>query len=236
MLFRSLGGSEFDDMPPPSADNEFSEENPFKSTNTDSEPVQEKDSILDSLENFDIDNLPSPSSLSSLDDFQTTDGVLAGSDDDEASFDDYSIPGFSDFNLQDDFSAPAAEISQKQAESQGKTRESLTEQEYKTFKENLKEYPLNLKMAIEEVIVKNEFTDDAVFGLIEKILDRNTARQVASFMSKYLDVSVDVPRDFERRSVSQYEAYKQSIEYQLKNRIIPAAVVAVVSIDRKSVV
>jgi len=225
-----LGGSEFDDMPPPSADNEFSEENPFKSTNTDSEPVQEKDSILDSLENFDIDNLASPSSLSSLDDFQTTDGVLAGSDDDEASFDDYSIPGFSDFNLQDDFSAPAAEISQKQAESQGKTRESLTEQEYKTFKENLKEYPLNLKMAIEEVIVKNEFTDDAVFGLIEKILQRNTARQVASFMSKYLDVSVDVPRDFERRSVSQYEAYKQSIEYQLKNRIIPAAVVAVVSI------
>jgi len=225
-----LGGAEFDDMPPPSINDGLSEENQFESTTDESELVKEKDSIIDSLENFDIDNLSSPSSLSSLDDFQTTDGILAGSDDDEGSSDDYSIPGFSDFNLQDDFSTPAAETAQKQVESQGKAREALTEEEYKTFKENLKEYPLNLKMAIEEVIVKNEFTDDAVFGLIEKILQRNTARQVASFMSKYLDISVDVPRDFERRSVSQYEAYKQSIEYQLKNRIIPAFVVAVASI------
>jgi TPR repeat protein len=225
-----LGGAEFDNMPPPSINDGLSEENQFESTTDGSEPVKEKDSIIDSLENFDIDNLSSPSSLSSLDDFQTTDGILAGSDDDEGSSDDYSIPGFSDFNLQDDFSTPAAETAQKQVESQGKAREALREEEYKTFKENLKEYPLNLKMAIEEVIVKNEFTDDAVFGLIEKILQRNTARQVASFMSKYLDISVDVPRDFERRSVSQYEAYKQSIEYQLKNRIIPAFVVAVSSI------
>ncbi len=237
-----LGGSEFDNMPPPDAS--LSEPNDFSAPDAGEIPNGEggseavpddgssgsHNSVLDSLANFDIDNIPSPSQdLSSLDEFETTDGILAGTDDDEGS-DDYKIPGFSDFNLQDETASPSAVKSPNAANIDGQAREGLTEAEYKIFKENLKEYPLNLKMAIEEVIVKNEFTDDAVFGLIEKVLQKNTARQVASFMSKYLDISVDVPRDYERRSVNQYEAYKQSIEYQLKNRIIPAVVIAAAGI------
>ncbi len=236
-----LGGSEFDDMPPPPAIdgnpietneilNSFDVENPLESKKPGESEQDEKDSVLDSLANFDIDNLVSSASLSSLDDIETTDGILAGSDDDNDNSDDYSIPGFSDFTIQDEFSSPISDVVQNQTDTRGQIREGLTEEEYKTFKANLKEYPLNLKMAIQEVIVKNEFTDDAVFGLIEKVLHRNTARQVASFMSKYLDISIDVPRDFERRSANQYESYKQSIEYQLKNRIIPAFVLIVASI------
>ena len=188
--------------------------------------AQDMDAPIEDFGDFDIDNLPplDSASLSSLNDFETTDGIL--SQEEEVLDDDFHIPGFSDFQLDGE----GREVEKKTSGiipgiSEAESRTSLSEAEYKTFKENLQHYPLNLKIAIQEVIVKNEFTDDAIFGLIEKVLQKSTARQVSSFMSKYLDIYVDVPRDFEKRSVEQYAAYKQSLEYQLKNRLVPALII-----------
>ena len=77
---------------------------------------------------------------------------------------------------------------------------------------------------MEDFVVKNEFTDDAVFEVLEKILRKVPARQVAADLEKKLDISIPVPRDFEHRSAEEYEAYKHSIEYQLKNRIVPGVI------------
>ncbi len=44
-----------------------------------------------------------------------------------------------------------------------------------------------------------------------------------------LDISLPVPRDFERRSAEEYEAYKSSFQYQLKNKIIPGTFIAAVA-------
>lgn len=141
--------------------------------------------------------------------------------------DNFTIPGFSDIETADlskkapvdtvDFRGKAA-----------KPKNTLTDEEYGQFKKNLSEYPLNLRLAVEDFIAKNEFTDDAVFEIIEKVLKKTPARQVASQLEKMLDISINVPRDFEKRSFEQYEAYKQSFQYTLKNRIIPAAVVGIV--------
>ncbi|MGN0740702.1 MAG: periplasmic flagellar collar protein FlcA [Treponema sp.] len=106
-------------------------------------------------------------------------------------------------------------------------KNSLTDAEYKKFKSNLQSYPLNVRIAVEDMIVKNEFTDDVVFEVIDKILKKVPARQLASHLEKMLDIQLSVPRDFERRTAEEYEAYKASIQYQLKNKIIPGILLGI---------
>ena len=97
----------------------------------------------------------------------------------------------------------------------------LTEEQYKTFSENLNYYPLNLRLAIEEMIVGNEFNDDVVMEIIHKIIKKIPARQLATQVEKLMDRSIPVPMNYEKRTVAEYEAYRQSFEYNLKNKILP---------------
>lgn len=106
-------------------------------------------------------------------------------------------------------------------------KNTLTDAEYKKFKANLQSYPLNVRLAVEDMIVKNEFTDDVVFEVIEKVVKKIPARQLASHLEKMLDIQISVPRDFERRTAEEYEAYKASIQYQLKNKIIPGILIGI---------
>lgn len=159
------------------------------------------------------------------DEFPVTD--LSPTDDFIFDENDFAIPGFSDTQTADFGKAKrrvdTADFSKAK---QGKPKNSLTDEEYDEFKKNLMNYPLNLRLAIEDLIVKDEFTDDAVFEVVEKIVKKTPARQLATHLEKMLGISIDVPRDYERRSFSEYEAYKQSFQYQLKNRIIPGGILA----------
>lgn len=175
---------------------------------------------------------------SALGDFniQDTDSQLSKAGDDfalEGAGDDFSIPGFSEEGAD-----PYANEGKKGAAvdqvdfsgavtGDGKQRTSLTEDEYAKFKKNLRDYPLNVRIAVEDMIAKNEFTDEVVFEVIEKILKKVTARQLANHLEKMLDISLPVPRDYERRSAEEYEAYKASFAYQLKSRILPAIIIGV---------
>lgn len=157
-----------------------------------------------------------------------TDSQLnAAKNDFELAGDDFSIPGFSEVDADPyakkkgldsvDFSGAMPGVE--------KQRTSLTEEEYKKFRKNLMEYPLNVRITVEDMIVKNEFTDEVVFELIDKIINKVTARQLAGYLEKMLDITLHVPRDFEKRTVAEYEAYKASFGYQLKSRIIPAVLI-----------
>lgn len=172
----------------------------------------------------------SPQDIS--DEFPATHSGASSPDDDFALGDigDFEIPGFSDTETAafDKRGHPKVDTVDFSQAGSARPKNTLTDEEYAVFKKNLASYPLNLRLAVEDLVVKNEFTDDAVFEVIEKILKKAPARQVAAHLEKMLDIIIDVPRDYERRSVEQYEAYKQSFQYQLKNRIIPGGVAAVV--------
>ncbi|MBQ0163143.1 MAG: hypothetical protein KBS84_08315 [Treponema sp.] len=137
---------------------------------------------------------------------------------------DFEIAGYTglDANPFDKHGRVKSQIAEPE---ERKQKNTLTDAEYKKFKHNLKAYPLNVRIAVEDMIVKNEFTDDVVFEVIEKILKKVPARQLASHLEKMLDIQLSVPRDFERRTAEEYEAYKQSIQYQLRNRILPAIII-----------
>ena len=167
-------------------------------------------------------------STGSGDEFPATDDAL-GNDDDFVLDSSFEIPGFSD--------TETADMGKKRAgldtvdfskAKEARPRNSLTDDEYVQFKKNLAGYPLTLRIALEDFIARDEFTDDAVFEIIEKVLKKTSARQLATQLEKILDISINIPRDFERRSFAEYEAYKQSFQYQLKNRIIPAAIVGII--------
>ena len=183
---------------------------------------------LDSMPDFgssndELDTLPS---FGSMDDFETTDESMANSSSSE-----FDIPGFSGMGDDFDFDYSEPQVSNESVyETPVEKRTSLTDEEYKVFKKNLHDYPLNLRIEIERLIVNNEFKDDAVFAVIEKVINGAAARQVSSYLSRYLDISVDVPRDFERRTAEQYDSYKKSLEYQLKNRILPLCVASIFAV------
>ena len=145
----------------------------------------------------------------------------------DENFDDFVIPGISDQ------AAGAAMAKPKRMSMAGKDgkkeKNTLTDKEYETFLKNLKNYPLNLRIELQKLIVSDEFKDEAVFEIIQKVLKKTSARQLATHLEKLLDISIPVPREFERRTAAQYEEYKKSAEYQLKNRILPIAIIAVMA-------
>ena len=163
------------------------------------------------------------------DDFELDDGHISmeGSD--------FEIPGFSDVQ-----SAPATPKASKKSKSLDEPDftgalpgaelppNTLSDEQYKIFLKNLNEYPLNVRLAFEDLIVQDEFTDDAEFEIIEKILKKAPARQVASTLEKMLDISIPVPRDFEHRTAEEYEAYKKSLSYQLRNKVLPGILMTAV--------
>lgn len=164
---------------------------------------------------------------SGIDDFPVTEGIKE--EDDFILDENFEIPGFSDTETaQLDKKKKSARIDTADfSQAVLKPKNTLTEKEYEQFRTNLNEYPLNVRVALEELIVKNEFTDEAVFEVIQKVLKKVSARQLATHLEKMLDIAINVPRDFERRSFAQYEAYKGSFQYQLRNRIIPGIIAAV---------
>lgn len=152
---------------------------------------------------------------------------------------DFEIPGYSDVSSLKEPKKGSEKKNQKvenldepdfSGAVEGDTIPSnaLSDEQYKKFLKNLSEYPLNVRLAFENLIVQDEFTDDAEFEIIEKILNKAPARSVASLLEKMLDTSIPVPRDFEHRTAEEYEAYKKSISYQLKNRIIPGFLLGLV--------
>ncbi len=139
----------------------------------------------------------------------------------------FEIPGFSDADAADSRKAPLG-ILKKKEEPQDNDRTHLTDSEYELFKKNLQSYPLNLRLAIDKVVINDEFTDVAIMEVLFKVVKKVSARKLATHLEKMLNISINVPLNYERRTVEQYEAYKLSIEYQLKNRIIPGTIAALV--------
>ncbi len=182
--------------------------------------------IFDTSEMDGMDFTPKSPEISE-NEFPVTGEEPKSSDDFELD-DSFSIPGFSDTDTADlSKKSPAVDTVDFSGKG-GRPRNTLTDAEYKQFRKNLSDYPLNLRLAVEDFIAKNEFKDDAVFEIIEKILKKTSARQLATQLEKLLDISINIPRDYERRSFAQYEAYKQSFQYTLKNRIIPAAIAGLI--------
>lgn len=162
--------------------------------------------------------------VSNVEEFDADDALASldiGSEDEQLDDGGFDIPGFSDVSASSGKDVPLA------SERANRQRFELTDSEYEKFKKNLATYPLNLRIALEDMVVKNEFKDAAVYEVLQKVVKRVSARQLAGHLEKMLGITIDIPRDFERRTAAQYAEYKNSFEYKLKNKIIPFALLGV---------
>ena len=139
---------------------------------------------------------------------------------------DFSIPGFSDVTEATLPKKPAPKSEDE--EEKDLQANQFTDAEHKKFLENLYYYPLNLRMEIENLLVENQFKEEENINLIRMIIKKPPVRQLASHVGKMLDKHIEVPRNYEKRTAAQYEAYKATAEYQIKNRILPAAFAIIV--------
>ena len=184
-------------------------------------PIEQFDTSQ--MEDLDFGIPDTDSQLDANGDFELGNSSDFGTDNGE-----FEIPGFSDVDTvatskDGKIKRPVTAAEQNEINQ----KNSLTDEQYEKFLKNLASYPLNVRIAVEELIVKNEFTDDAEFDIVQKVLKRISARQLASELERMLDISILVPRDFERRTAEEYEAYKASFQYQLRNKIIPGAILGI---------
>lgn len=172
--------------------------------------------------NLDFSDLPDMSKPAPEgDDFAAEEG---GADD------EFVIAGFSD--VADSAAAAKEEKAAKEkaekaaaaaAEVPDENSNSLTDKEYQQFIENLNYYPLNLRVEIENMLIGNEFTDEENMRVVRMVVKKTAVQKLAHYMGNLLDKHIDVPRNYDKRTAAQYEAYKKTAEYQLKNRILPFA-------------
>jgi len=241
------------DMPAESVDFSADEEIPEYEDSGDIDEVESFDEEAgegapEVFDTSDIEGLDFgiPDTDSQLDGSADGDSFELGSDDEFAMEGEFEIPGYSDVSTAKEDKPGSVSLVKNDKGKKGKGKNlpepdftgaaesedlppnTLSDAQYKQFLANLGEYPLNVRLAFEDLIVQDEFTDDAEFEIIEKILNKAPARQVASMLEKMLDTSIPVPRDFEHRTAEEYEAYKKSLSYQLKNKIIPGILVGIV--------
>ncbi|MBP5358464.1 MAG: hypothetical protein J6Y69_04675 [Treponema sp.] len=214
-------GSDSDDTTPDFLDGSETPPEAVSSGDDNEEPLETFD--ISAMEDMDFS---APGAVKDNSDFDM--GDVDGM---ETSDDDFEIPNFTTTET-DPFSSFAKKPAVStpnfgealEGDEKNKPKNSFTDAEYKRFRKNLSEYPLNVRIAIEDLVVKNEFTDDAVFEILEKVYRKIPARQLATQLEKMLDISLDVPRDYERRTAEEYENYKSTLEYKVKNKIIPFAI------------
>ena len=225
--------SELDDFSSPAVEDLFNPSDIDDYNDIDVEQPSENQEVetfdISDIENLDFDIPETDAQLgANSDNFET-------GNEDDFSFEnqEFEIPGFSDVETSSDIVAPQpkpnANIDEVDfsggLEGDKLPPNTLSDEQYKQFLKNFSTYPLNVRLAFENFIVQDEFTDDAEFEVIEKILNKAPARQVAALLEKMLDTSIPVPRDYEQRSAEEYEAYKKSVQYQLRNKIIPGTLI-----------
>lgn len=146
---------------------------------------------------------------------------IAGAADEE-----FHIPGFSDFTAPQQ-KGPAGNVSLDMGiPHKGGKKEvpkTLSESDFRKFLDNLAALPLNLRIAIEEFLSGDGGTETQKMELVHSVLGGAPVKKVARTMEDLLSRSIPIPKDFEKKSVAEYEKEKSSLKYVFMNRILPAA-------------
>ena len=202
----------------------------------DDSAVQDYDT---SLEAEDLDELPAdPFDAFSLEDeHPVTEFSLPDSEGEAASaaptqpsssMDDFSLAGIDDIF---DSSQPSRGARPSAAPSVAATGEpggidsveeiNLTPADFARLQETLSSYPLNLRVAIEEIIAEQVVNPDLMSSLISHLVRGATPRDSATLAGKILGRTIAIPRGFEKKTGEELEAEKTSFKYLFINRFIP---------------
>ncbi|ULQ59343.1 tetratricopeptide repeat protein [Brucepastera parasyntrophica] len=195
---------------------------------------------LGSVDDIDIPAAPSSGTeIPDLDDFGDFSVSDAPAGSPSGDFD-----GFDGFSLDDDFIRASIEEGQSKSDGGKKSgisdltssilggRKSqkkeiplkISEEDFDRFLEIQNSYPLNLRIAVEEFITGDLGTEIQKMELVHEILNGTPIRKIARKLENILERSIPIPKDFEKKSVEEYELEKSSFKYIFLNKILPISI------------
>ncbi|MDR1143733.1 MAG: tetratricopeptide repeat protein [Spirochaetaceae bacterium] len=144
---------------------------------------------------------------------------------------DFSVPpdDFGDFSLDgiDDTAAPGTGPSRTvpgrtaPAASENIEEIRLSEEEYKRLQDTLSSYPLNLRIACEELIAEQAVAPDLMSALIKLLTRGAPAKETAALAGKILGRAIPVPKGYAKQTGADLEAEQASFGYIFVHSFLP---------------
>ncbi|MDR0390126.1 MAG: tetratricopeptide repeat protein, partial [Spirochaetaceae bacterium] len=175
-----------------------------------------QDALSDSFDSFNPDG--------SSADFGMTDADLsldATTFSEPGDMDEFSLSGVDDV-LADTAPRAAQSGTRPRLEASGDVEEiQLSQEELEKLEATLASYPLNLRIACEELIAEQAVAPDMMSALIKKLTGGAPPRETASLAGKILGRAIPIPRGFEKKSGAELEAEQASFAYIFVHNFLP---------------
>jgi tetratricopeptide (TPR) repeat protein len=111
----------------------------------------------------------------------------------------------------------------------------LSDADFEKLRNTLSSYPLNLRVAIEELIAEQAVAPDLMSALIKLLVRGGSAREAASLAGKILGKPVTIPKGFAKKTGEEMEAEQASFRYIFTHKFLPvlriAFAVAIVAVS-----
>jgi tetratricopeptide (TPR) repeat protein len=97
----------------------------------------------------------------------------------------------------------------------------LTEEELAKLRETLTAYPLNLRIACEQLIAEEAVAPDLMSNLIKLLTKGAPPRETAALAGKILGKTITIPKGFEKKTGEELEQEKLSFAYIFVHNFLP---------------
>lgn len=219
---------EFEGMPPVQAQNN---ETPAAGSSSDLDQdeaggeldtfasASEEGTPMDAFDTFSLD----PSSLGA--DFGLSTDEAGSSDSEMGELEEFSLAGIDDVFSSASGESPGAAaikgLSSKAAAEVEVEEIQLNDEDLKKLEETLADYPLNLRIACEELIAEHAVAPDLMSSLVKLLVRGAPAKETASLASRIMGRPIVIPKGFEKRSGADLEAEQASFAYAFVHRFLP---------------
>jgi tetratricopeptide (TPR) repeat protein len=97
----------------------------------------------------------------------------------------------------------------------------LSDEDLVRLQKTIAGYPLNLRIACEELIAEQAVAPDLMSSLIKLLVKGASAKETAALAGKILSRTITIPRGFEKKTGSELEAEQASFAYIFVHNFLP---------------
>ncbi|QQO11284.1 tetratricopeptide repeat protein [Breznakiella homolactica] len=97
----------------------------------------------------------------------------------------------------------------------------LSGSDLEKLEKTLASYPLNLRIAVEELIAEQAVSPDLMSALVKKLVAGAGPKETASLAGKILGRSIPIPKGFEKKTGEELEAEQSSFGYIFVHNFLP---------------
>jgi len=97
----------------------------------------------------------------------------------------------------------------------------LSEDEFRDLKDTLSGYPINLRIACQEIIAEQDISPEKMSKLIRYLVQGAPAKETAALAGEILEKTITIPKGFEKSSGEALEAEKSTFAYIFVNSFLP---------------